>query len=196
MQRRHATFVCRAAGRARTPWNAWGQPTWVCEGPKDAFKGRSTGPGFPVSKLEPLYDACARELDSRPIKDASSQSESRFRARSVDLLSRIPRVSVRPSACYLHGFEADIVLTVLPHADSGLCVPVTVNVEVDGPRHRSRGKRLLCSVRDAHLRSRGVTVLRWDLMAKDGDSGPAFDEWLRREIQGLLGGGLPAPTSV
>jgi len=98
-------------------------------------------------------------------------------------------VSVRPTACYLHGFEADIVLTVSPHANcGGLAAPVFVNVEVDGPTHRSRKSRLLCSVRDAHLRSRGVGVLRWDLMAKDGGSGPKFDAWLEGEIRGLLAG--------
>ena len=145
-----------------------------------------TRPGFPTSKLEPLYDACARELDSRPIKDESSQAESRFRARAIALFSRTPRVSVRSSACYLHGFEADIVLTVVPPSDSGCTAPATVNVEVDGPTHHSRKSRLFCSVRDAHLRSRAVGVLRWDLTAKDGDSGPQFDEWLWGKLRGRL----------
>ena len=136
-----------------------------------------------ADKLRPLYDACVRELDSRPVEDASSKSEARLRARTAALFSDSARVSVRPDACYLHGFEADIVLTVLPHPDSGLTAPVTVNVEVDGPTHRSRRSRLLCSVRETHLRSRGVGVLRWDLMAKDGDSARCFDAWLRGEIR-------------
>ena len=91
--------------------------------------GRTVSPPVVLAdKLTQLYDACVRELDSRTVEDTSSKSEARLRARTTALFSDSARVSVRPDACYLHGFEADIVLTVLPHPDSGLTAPVTVNV--------------------------------------------------------------------
>ena len=145
-------------------------------------------PGLRFSVLESLYSACARELESRPVEALqTSESEKRFRARAVALFSGGPlSVSVRPDACYLHGFEADIVLILRPPTGSRHA-PATVNIEVDGPWHRSQTSRLFCTVRDAHLRSRGVEVLRWDLMAKNGGSKGAFDTWLREEIIRLQG---------
>ena len=141
---------------------------------------------MPLDLLESLYRTCARELESRPVKSLQiGESEASFRARAIALFSSVPlSVSVRPDACYLHGFEADIVLVVHPPSGTTLA-PVTVNVEVDGRMHRDGKSRLFCAVRDAHLRSRGVAVLRWDLLARSGESERAFETWLGRKINVL-----------
>ena len=141
---------------------------------------------IPLDLLESLYIACARQLESCPVESLqTSESETRFRARAVALFSSVPlAVSVRPNACYLHGFEAGIVIIVHPPSGTTLA-PVTVNIEVDGRMHRDGKSRLFCAVRDAHLRSRGVAVLHWNLLAKYGESELAFDTWLGRKINAL-----------
>ena len=132
------------------------------------------------SRLTTMYDVSARELASRtPDSSGSlSNSEAALLVRAKACFAGHPLITVRPAACFLHGFEADIVLDVRP-ASGG--ETATVNVEVDGPTHCLPSKQRLVAVRDPHLRARGVRVLRWDLLQENA-FGRKFEAWLRREV--------------
>jgi hypothetical protein len=134
------------------------------------------------SRLTAVYDVALRELASRTPDSGGSQShsESALLERAKACFAGHPLISVRPAACFLHGFEADIVLDVRP-ASGG--ETATVNVEVDGPTHRLSSRQRLVAVRDPHLRARGVRVLRWDLLQENA-FGRKFEAWLRREVGG------------
>jgi hypothetical protein len=130
--------------------------------------------------LTAVYDASSHELARRTPDSGSSQSrsEAALLARAKACFAGHPRIAVRPAACFLHGFEADIVIDVRPPSGGNLA---TFNVEVDGPTHRVHPKERLVAVRDPHMKACGVRVLRWDLL-QDNAFGQNLEAWLRREV--------------
>jgi spore coat protein CotF len=130
-------------------------------------------------QLLAVGDACISELSRRTPASSGSRDEALLRSFSRQLLVDFYGTSAGHSCSgpeYLLGFEADIVLRIPSQTAS----PRIVNIEIDGIHHGIASKRHFYDMRDAFLRSKGVVVERWDLMAHHGAS-PARKKELYRE---------------
>jgi hypothetical protein len=132
-----------------------------------------------IDKVESLLMKLTYELERRPCPVTVSRSEKRIiaiaKAMSWELRdTRQNTVSLAvavSSNIWLHGFEADIVLTVskknpmqqLKETTSS-DIAAIINVEVDGPRHRRMKVKSFCKIRDERMRREGVRVARWDIV--------------------------------
>lgn len=134
-----------------------------------------------------VYSACAAELATRTPPESTSWAESELRGRAAAYFWGHRRVRVRPGPAYLHAYEADIVVDVLPRLPGGR--GTTINVEVDGPHHQRDKRRRRDAARDAHLlREGGVRVLRFDIMS-EGACSAAFKAILGAIAEAVAAGG-------
>jgi len=135
-------------------------------------------------RLLRFYRAASHELAGRTTStDGVGRAEARYRQCALMAFKDRQDVEVKPTSCYLHGFKADIVISVAVK-DSA---PAILNVEIDGPHHRHITRRRFHAIRDEHMTSCGVRIFRWDLMKPDGSSPDAFTRWLRDVVAATVG---------
>lgn len=140
-----------------------------------------------AAQLSSVYAACAAELATRRpaalAEGAVGGLETSLRRQAVEAFRGDPEVTVNPHPCFLHGIQADIVLTVRrQHAPAAV-----VNIEVDGAHHQEPRWRRVAAIRDAHLLREGVrAVVRWDgSAARTRPSPDEFREWLHAGVRSL-----------
>jgi hypothetical protein len=129
-----------------------------------------------IDQVASLLRKLTVELERRPCPVTSSRSEKRVatvaQGMSWDFQGANDQVAVAVSSnAWLHGFEADIVLTVrrrsVPQQFQLVAtsdVLAVINVEVDGPHHRRMKKKSFCKIRDERMRREGIRVVRWDIV--------------------------------
>ena len=126
-----------------------------------------------MDKVETLLAKLTRELERRPCPVTTSKSEKRIAivAERMSWDTKDPLSVVVSSNTWLHGFEADIVLTVSkknltlqPQNATSSEILAIINVEVDGSYHRRMKKKSFCKVRDERMRREGIRVVRWDIV--------------------------------
>ena len=100
-----------------------------------------------------MQHACSELLSSRLLQ-LTKGCEADLRKQAISAFKHNPSIRVRPLPCYIHGFEAAIVLDV----DLSPGNQTVVNIEIDGPTHFQHRSCRLCGIRDAFYRSRGVRV--------------------------------------
>lgn len=164
-------------------------------------------------ELAEVYAACAAELSRRtPLhrpEGSVGGAETTLRRYALEAFDGDDTVTVQPSAAFIHGVEADIMLHVslgtmpgggpprpraggAPRVTQAAMKPVAiVNIEVDGRASNEDRSRRVAAVRDAHLLRQGVrAVVRWDTSAdrRGLPSRDDFTNWLRSGVQALRRG--------
>ena len=105
----------------------------------------------------------------------------------VEAISQdVGAVDVRRNDYLLDCFESDVTIKVPRYlaGSESLASMITINIEVDGPRHKQQRTKSFCERRDKVLQAAGIHVARLDIkksrsVLKDRSS---FEKWLRNEI--------------
>ena len=147
----------------------------ICDSPQSALWNSlrilKLTPSF-ITLKDRLHQQVTLALSTRPPEPFASAKEEVFARIAKVAFANYPAVTLTTNE-WLHGFEADLVFRLSPllegsaaTAASSLSSTIIVNIELDGPSHRSSGSpKLFESLRDKCLLQHGVHVERWNLLA-------------------------------
>jgi very-short-patch-repair endonuclease len=113
------------------------------------------GMALPASVSAAYYDALAKEYaKTSDLQGQRSRCKSKFEADVMERLGALsPLHSFQSNTRIVDGFEMDLYFPALD-----------LNVELDGPFHRTRSARSFNSKRDEYLQKKGIQVYRVDVL--------------------------------
>jgi len=110
-------------------------------------------------RLLRFYQAASHELAGRTTPtDGVSRAEALYRQCALIAFKDRQDVEVKPTSCYLHGFKANIVISVA--VKDWILRQRFSTSRLTGLSHRHITRRHLHAIRDEHMTSCGARIFR------------------------------------